>query len=79
MEYTKIRVAFSRLFLVIVNLPFIKVMGEILSLDLFCKSLKYYATLTPRVSAFLGIPNTEFDILNIFIKIILLGMDYHFR
>lgn len=56
-----------------------KLRGEILNLDLFYNSLVHYAALTPWVSAFLSIPDAEFDILNIFIKLIFLGMHYHFR
>lgn len=67
------------LFLVIFNLFFLKLRGGILNLDLFYNSLVHYAAPTPRVSAFLSIPDAEFDILNIFIKVIFLGMHYHFR
>lgn len=56
-----------------------KLGGEILNLDLFYNSLAHCAALTPWVSAFLSIPDAEFDILNIFIKLIFLGMHYHFR
>jgi len=67
------------IFLVVATLPLVKDIGEILNVDIFCNSLVHYAALIPRVSAFLGIADAEFDILNIFIKIILLGMHYHFR
>lgn len=56
-----------------------KLRGEILNLDLFYNSLVHSAALTPWVSAFLSIPDAEFDILNIFIKLIFWGMHYHFR
>lgn len=56
-----------------------KLRGEILNLDLFCNSLVHSPALTPWVSAFLSIPDAEFDILNIFIKLIFWGMHYHFR
>lgn len=56
-----------------------KLRGEMIYLDLFYDSLVHCAAPTPRVSAFLSIPNAEFDILNIFIKLIFLGMHYHFR
>lgn len=61
------------------NVFFMKFRGEIINLDLFYNSLLHYAALPPRVSAFLSIPDAEFDILNIFIKLIFLGMHYHFR
>lgn len=67
------------IFLVVANLPLVKDTGEILNADIFCNSSVHYVALIPWVSTFLGIPDSEFDILNIFIKIILLGMHYHFR
>lgn len=56
-----------------------KLRRKILNLDLFYNSLVHYAALTPWVCAFLSISDAEFDILNIFIKLIFLGMYYHFR
>lgn len=58
------------LFIAIFNLLFMKLRGGILNLDLSYNSLVHYAALTPWVSAFLSIPDVEFDILNILIKLI---------
>lgn len=58
------------LFIAIFNLLFMKLRGGILNLDLSYNSLVHYAALTPWVSAFLSIPDAEFDILNILIKLI---------
>lgn len=63
----------------IFNLLFTKLRGGILNLDLSYNSLAHHSALSPRVSAFLSIPDAEFDILNIFIKLIFRGMHYHLR
>lgn len=67
------------LFMATFNLLFMELRGGILNLDLSYNSLVHYAALTPRVSAFLSIPDAEFDILNIFIRLIFWGMHYHLR
>lgn len=67
------------LFIAIFNLLSMKLRGGILNLDLSYNSLAHYAALTSRVSAFLSIPDAEFDILNIFIKLVFWGMHYHLR